>query len=127
MKKNYTTKLKQLLFCLLCLFTLPVLAQTGTVKGVVKNQQGEALPGVSVTIKGSDSTVIVTLTTNNEGVFSTSNLQAGKAYVFRLSYVGYTQQSTTIRYNGGENISFPFQLSPSGEAMSAVVVVGVFA
>jgi len=117
--------MRQLLIYLLCLFNLAVFGQsTGTVKGVVKNPQGEALPGVSVTIKDSDSTIIDNLTTNNDGVFTTGNLKAGKAYVFRLSHVGYTLQSTTIRYNGGESISFPFQLSPSGDAMSAVVVVG---
>ena len=47
------------------------------VKGEVKNQKGEALQGVTVTIQNKDSAVIATSVTDASGTFIVNSLQPG--------------------------------------------------
>ncbi len=95
------------------------------VKGVVKNQKGEVLQGVTVTIKNKDSSVIATSATNASGVFSVNNLQPGNSYTLIFSHVGYERQVVdNYQYSGENVIDLSFQLSPASGALEEVVVVG---
>ncbi len=95
------------------------------VKGVVKNQKGEILQGVTVTIKNKDSSIVATSATNPSGVFSVSNLQPNNSYTLIFSHVGYEPHVVNnYVYRGGNIIDLGIQLSPAGGALEEVVVVG---
>lgn len=97
-----------------CLSTV-VRAQTGvTVKGVVTDEKGETLPGVSVKLLNSTRGA----TTDANGSYTITAPQ-GSSLVF--SYIGYTAKTVTVR-EGTINVS----LAPDATAtnLNEVVVVG---
>lgn len=96
-----------------------------TVKGVVKNQKGEALEGVTVTAQNKDSAVISTSVTNPSGTFNVNNLLKGNTYTFTFSHVGYEKHViSNYQYNGSNALNVSIQLSAASEALDEVVVVG---
>ncbi|MEJ7739367.1 MAG: carboxypeptidase regulatory-like domain-containing protein [Chitinophagaceae bacterium] len=128
MKKIYfSIKTGFALLVLLLVINCIVYAQqnSNAVKGIVKNQKGETLQGVTVTIQNKDSSVVPTAVTNASGVFTVNNLQPGNSYVFKLSHVGYENHVLpNYTYNGGDEINLSLQLSATSEALNEVVVVG---
>jgi len=99
--KNYVNSVVFLLFCLL---PLGLSAQTVKVKGVVKSQDGQGIPGVSVTIKDTNKGVA----TNEKGEYEIS-VQKGKILEFKsLGYKTHLQgvaNATTINITLEEDIS----------------------
>src|SRR3954454_23387967 len=86
------------------LFSQNVVTST-TARGVVKNEKGEPMPGVSVTIndkKGYNATT----QTDDAGIFNFSNLNGVAPYSINLSYVGYERQVINgIQNKKGEGIN----------------------
>lgn len=125
MKHNYfIVKACFAVLFLLINFRLFAQLNANSVKGVVKNQKGEVLQGVTVTVKNKDSSVIAASATNASGFFSVSNLQAGNSYTFIFSHIGYERQASNYQYKGGNVGNLSFQLLPAGGALEEVVVVG---
>jgi TonB-linked SusC/RagA family outer membrane protein len=85
-----------------------------TVKGTVTDEKGEKLPGVNITIKGSNKGT----STNSNGDF-TLNVSSEKA-VLVFSFVGY--ESKEIQLNNKTNINVV--LKTDVKALEEVVVVG---
>jgi outer membrane receptor for ferrienterochelin and colicins len=83
---------KILLLMLVCLFRTVLFSQTtGTISGKITNKQtNEALPGASVSIKGS----LLSTISNNEGYFIFQKVITGKL-VLMISYVGYETNEFT--------------------------------
>jgi TonB-linked SusC/RagA family outer membrane protein len=65
------------------------------VKGLVENEKGEALEGVSVELKNEASGAVISALTSKTGVFLIENPGPTGPYVFRISHLGYVPQ--TIR------------------------------
>ncbi|WP_028296077.1 SusC/RagA family TonB-linked outer membrane protein [Olivibacter sitiensis] len=84
------------------------------VKGTVKDSDGNTLPGVSVTLKGTN----VKTSTNTEGVFQLDVPNAEATLVF--SYVGFRTYETQVA--GRQQIEIT--LSPDQTSLDEVVVVG---
>ena len=118
--KNHTMVNKRVLHFfakILIVFTIlpaSVKAQTGTLKGIVKDAQGNPLQGVSVNAKGK-TTGTFTLT---DGSFSIP--VSGSGNTFEFSSVGF--KTKTVNVNGEENIIVIMQESAS--QLADVVVVG---
>lgn len=83
-------------------------------QGVVKDEKGLTLPGVSVLIKGTKQGT----TTNNDGKFFI-NTPAGAVLVFK--YIGYDDLESTV---SAANNALTISLKPSLNNLSEVVVVG---
>lgn len=64
-------------------------------KGLVENEKGEALEGVSVELKNESSGAVLSTLTNKTGIFIIENAGVNGPYVFRISHLGYVTQ--TIR------------------------------
>ena len=100
-------------FLVLCLFALVANAQTVIIKGVVKSEDGQGIPGVSVTVKDTNKGV----STNEKGEYEIS-VQKGKILEFKsLGYKIHLQgvaNATTINVTLQDDVS----------SMSEVVVVG---
>jgi len=84
------------------------------VRGTVTDNQGQPIPGVSITVKGSSAGTV----TNEEGKFSL-DVPAGGILVF--SYVGFTSQEVAV--NGQTSISI--KLADENQSLSAVVVTAL--
>jgi TonB-dependent starch-binding outer membrane protein SusC len=103
-------------------FLLPVLwvitlggvhAQDLAVKGKVTDEGGEAIPGVSVTVKGTQRGTI----TNVDGTYSVN--AAGNATLV-FSFLGYMSQEAAVNNRSTINIA----LKADTKALEEVVVVG---
>ncbi len=90
---------------------------TGTIKGIIKNKDGQVLPGASVQVAGQKSGT----TTDNNGAFILS-ANAGK-HTLIVSYAGYEQQRQDVVVISGQTIEQNLTLSPSGD-LTGLTVVG---
>ena len=84
------------------------------IKGTVKDEKGETLPGVSIVLKG---TQLGTLT-DETGAFELRLPETGSLLVF--SYVGYLPQEQII---GNQSI-FNIILKPDARSLDELVVIG---
>lgn len=107
------TSYKKLLLLLLML-PLNLLAQSKLQGVVTDNTSGQPLPGVNVTVKGTNNGV----STNFDGQFTLSNIKNGDTILF--SFLGFKEQAIT--FNGQNNITVILQ--EESAKLDEVVVVG---
>jgi TonB-dependent starch-binding outer membrane protein SusC len=106
---------KQLLLAgsLLSVAVVAEAQQTRSVSGVVRSDQGETLPGVTVVVAGTSNGA----TTNAEGMY-TLNVAPGATLVF--SFVGYATQRVEV----GDRTNIDVKLLEDAQTLSDVVVIG---
>jgi TonB-linked SusC/RagA family outer membrane protein len=104
------TKFNGMLTLLLALVVQITFAQTKTISGIVSDSSG-ALPGVSVSIKGTTSGA----ETDFDGKFNIS-AKAGDVLVFR--YLGYKTVNKTVSTSNTINVT----LEEGGEVLDEIVV-----
>ncbi len=95
-----------------------------SVAGIVQNEEGEPLDGVSVVALNTRSKKSTGAVSDNKGLFSFSGLADGP-YNFTFSYVGFAQQvlkGYTVKQ--GERISLMVKLKAQESSLNQVVVVG---
>ncbi|MEJ7738346.1 MAG: TonB-dependent receptor [Chitinophagaceae bacterium] len=100
--------------------------KTSLVKGIVQNDDGEPLSGVSVVIRKANDNFTSGTSTDSSGVFTFSRIPAGGPYSFAFSAVGHEPQ-TISGYNIKSAIilSLVINMKRSGaDALDQVVVVG---
>lgn len=110
MKRNFILYVSLLLF--VCLGNLA--AQTRQVSGVVNDNAGEALPGVSVTVKGTTKGMITAV----DGKYSLQVSSENDVLVF--SYIGYESKEVRV----GNQSVLDVTLTEDATNLSEVVVVG---
>ncbi|GEP93805.1 ferrichrome-iron receptor [Chitinophaga cymbidii] len=88
------------------------------VKGTVKDQDNNLVPGVSVMLGKGKNTV-----TNVSGQFNLNDLQPGK-YTLRFTYIGYEPASRTIDLKEGETRVVDIVLTSSAEQLQSVEITG---
>ncbi|SKB57912.1 SusC/RagA family TonB-linked outer membrane protein [Dyadobacter psychrophilus] len=98
---------------LLVLITVIGAFAQNVVKGTVKDDQGVALPGVSVVVKGTTAGTV----TDNEGVYSVA---ADKQGTLVFSFIGYLTQEIPV----GSKSNIDIKLISDTKALTEVVVVG---
>jgi len=84
-----------------------------TVAGRVADEQGQALPGVNVVVKGTTNGA----QTNTDGRYS---ITAPDNATLVFSFVGYTSQEVAVNGRTSVNVS----LAPDAQTLNDVVVVG---
>ena len=94
-----------------------VAAQTGTVKGTVKNSNGDALPGASVQVQGSKAGTVA----DSDGNYSIS-LAPGK-HVIIISFAGYATERTEVNVAEGSSTDLSISLKDAGD-LGNITVVG---
>ncbi|MBA4139088.1 MAG: carboxypeptidase regulatory-like domain-containing protein, partial [Segetibacter sp.] len=94
------------------------------VKGVVKNDIGEPMAGVSVTIQDKKS-YNSTTQTDEGGVFTFTNVAGTGPYTFTMSYIGFEKKVLNGYQNkNGEPINLTVVMESLGNKLNDVVVVG---
>ncbi|WP_223860902.1 SusC/RagA family TonB-linked outer membrane protein [Spirosoma validum] len=103
---------------------IPLLAESvkaddRVVTGVITDEKGVTLPGVSVLLKGADPTGRQRGTvTDSKGLFQVSVPEKGAILV--ISFVGYLSQEIAV----GTRTNLTVQLAPDTKALDEVIVVG---
>jgi outer membrane receptor protein involved in Fe transport len=99
-------------------------AQTalGTLRGAVLDEQGGALPGVTLTIRHVETNTPQTLVTGSEGQYFVANLRPG-LYEILGELSGFAPQRQSIELRVGQDLTLNFQMRLTG-VTEAVEVVG---
>ena len=88
--------------------------QSGSIRGRVVDDTGQALPGVSITISGPALISKVTAMTNAEGFFRAPNLTPGAEYEIKTDLKGFeTTLQPGIIVNLGRTISVEIKMKAS--------------
>ncbi|HLN74454.1 MAG TPA: TonB-dependent receptor [Prolixibacteraceae bacterium] len=116
MKKSKLEKLWRITAILFftCLLAIPSFAQEKTLSGVVVDENGAFVPGVTVVVKGTTTGTI----TDNDGKFSFKAPQ--NAQTLTLSYIGLRTQEISI----GNQTNFNVTMLPDVIGVEEVVVTG---
>ncbi|WP_431212883.1 carboxypeptidase-like regulatory domain-containing protein [Puia sp. P3] len=104
---------KGILFLLLLTIYQVLPAQTTPVKGSVKNEKGEALPGATITVKGKPTSTA----TDQNGDFTIQALPGATISISAVGYAPYEQ-----KLNGRAQLNIVLQLKAA--ELNDVVVVG---
>ncbi|MBW4891878.1 SusC/RagA family TonB-linked outer membrane protein [Mucilaginibacter sp. HMF5004] len=113
MRMRFLPKLMGL-FLLTLLFCASSYAQIVKVTGVVKDDTGQPMPGVNVSVKGKPSNV----STNKDGMYVIQADPANDALVF--SFIGYKRQTISLDKRATLNVS----MDTDQGKLDEVVVIG---
>ncbi len=114
LNKLYMKNFKLLLIGFLLASSFSMFAQQ-TVQGVVKEKKsGDALPGVSIVVKGTTKGT----ETDFDGKFTIEKVKAGEVLVFK--YLGYADKEIVV----GSNRNLTVELEESLEQLEEIIVVG---
>jgi len=105
------------------LLATPVLAQTalGTLRGVVVDEQGAALPGVTMTARHTETNTVQTAVTGAEGQYLLPNLRPGKYQISgELSGFGPTKQELDLRVGQDLTVNLTLKVGSVAEAVEVV-------
>lgn len=87
---------------LLGLTAMTAHAQGHTLRGVIADSTGSAMPGTSVVILDAvDSTLVKFVLTNGDGAFNFGGVRDGK-YLLQLSYIGYQNYMVPFEFKPGD-------------------------
>lgn len=127
MKKAINSRLWGLV-CLVLLIGTAATAQKKlpAVKGIVQNEQGQALDGVTVTVTAKDHSSFTRSTlTDGNGMFTFPILGGNGTYAFTFSSVGYQENVlNNYSYSNGEVITLSVKMKKSSKSIEDVVIVG---
>ena len=113
---------KFVLFLILCLYvTSSAIAQdnTGAIKGVVLNADGKPAVAASVLLTAKQ----ITVTTNEQGVFTIPNLQPG-SYELLITLIGHEPVTQKIKVAAGKTTQAYISLKLTNKHLKDVVVTG---
>ena len=105
----------KLLFATFSLFSSIAYAQT-TLKGTVKDKNGEPLMGANIMLTPSKGTI-----TDFEGKYSIKNIENGN-YTVRVSFLGYKSKNKLIEINSQKAITLNFTLMDSNQELGEVII-----
>lgn len=102
-------------------FFTPVMAQhtNGHVKGQITDGEGGALPGASVTVKGTTNSAATDLAGN----FTLAGVGEGKQIIV-VNYMGYAPVEKEVTVKAGQTVALNFKLTTLSKSLTSVTVVG---
>lgn len=79
-------------------------SQTGTIKGTITDVKDGPVAGAEVTLQGSDSGDVRSVTTNENGFYEIGDVEAGRAYKVKVTAAGFSEwHSTMLTLNPGQS------------------------
>jgi hypothetical protein len=116
MRKKYTQFIS--LSFLFLLLSFKMMAQTGTIQGIVNDDHQQPIPYATVQLQGTT----MGATTDDDGKYIMSNVPPGP-YTLTVTYVGYANFSQSITV-GSSAITVNAALTADYQNLNEVVVVG---
>ncbi len=106
--------------CLLAIFSLPLSAQTGTVRGRVADSAGAALSGVAIVVEGTN----LRATSGTGGAYEIRGVPSGSR-TLRARLIGYTAASAEVDVPADGVVQHDFDLNRNPVQLAPIdVVVG---
>ncbi len=119
MRKKWLLEFASLFFSLFMFSSFQVSAQTGILKGTIKDAEtGETLIGASVLIQGTTRGTITDL----DGNFALSSIEPGN-YNIMISYVSYDKQLQTVEIKKDRETELNIKLQPATIDVQEVAIV----
>ncbi len=97
-----------------------VIAESGTISGVVTDTKGQIMPGVSVKLEGAANQTRIS---DAKGKYAFNNLPPG-TYMVTFLYVGYTKAIKQVQLAKDQAIEFNVSLTQESNGLEEVVIVG---
>ena len=99
------------------MLTIPAFTQTalGTLRGVVRDQQGGALPGVTITVRQVDTNTLTTAVTGAEGQYFLPNLRPGR-YEVTAELAGFVPDKQSLDLRVGQDLTVNASMKVGGVA-----------
>jgi hypothetical protein len=95
--------------------------------GMITDDKGEPLPGVTIGIKNESTGFKTGTLTQADGRFQFRQLPLGGPYTVTASFVGYaSKQSSELYLNQGSKVVVDFQLTESSTQLNEVIVTEKF-
>ncbi len=94
-----------------------LIAQSGTIKGVVTDDNENTLPGASILVVGTNSGTI----TDNNGAFVINNVTAGEQTI-KVSFIGFESQKKLVTVVDGKTLELSFMLREDLFSLGEIVV-----
>lgn len=93
------------------MLTVPAMAQTalGTLRGAVLDQQGDAMPGVTVTVRQVETNTVQTVVTGGDGRYFLPNLRPGK-HELTAEVSGFARAKQELELRVGQDLSVNFSM-----------------
>ncbi|HEX5433761.1 MAG TPA: carboxypeptidase-like regulatory domain-containing protein, partial [Candidatus Angelobacter sp.] len=118
----FTSKLRRrvvgaALCALVCVFSLAIHAQqlaTASISGTVTDPAGNAVPGVTVALTNSSQGTVRTFTTQQDGAFSFTTLEAATYTLSVTASSGFAAWQQPITLNVGQDRSVSARLQIAG-------------
>jgi hypothetical protein len=120
--------LKKIIPILIAMFAMPFMMKaqvtTSSLAGVVKDDEGKALSGASITAIYTPTNIKYSAGTGASGRFSISNMHSGGPYTITISFVGHTPQTFDDVYLQLADVTVidPKLVKTSGQLDGVVVV-----
>jgi len=109
---------KKYAFLFLCLCSFQAFAQSGSINGVVKDNQSMLIPGVNIVIEGTTKGA----SSNMDGAFEITGLEDGN-YTLVVSYIGFKTKKQVVAVKGSTTVEI--MLIEDATQLEDVVVTGV--
>ena len=117
-------RLLPLLLILFCISGLHAQVTSGSMGGIVQDNNGEALIGATVVATHVPTGTEYGVVTQEGGFYTMKNMKVGGPYSVVVSYLGYKQEEQTDVYiQLGQKLRLDFELQSSGITIDEVVVV----
>jgi TonB-linked SusC/RagA family outer membrane protein len=128
-EKNYTMRKSLFVIAWLLLGVVGISAQaqdrTGSVTGIVRNDQGDPVSGISVIATNASTGLSSGTQTDTAGLFNFTKLPVNGRYNFSFSGVGFQQQTLSgYSLKADASTSIIVKMKNQAGALSEVVVVG---
>lgn len=94
---------------------------TGTIRGVVRNTEGQPVVGASVVATHTATNFQRTATTTQTGLYNLPGLPVGE-YLLRTSMVGYADREQNVRVQIGQTLSVDLTIAEEAIALGAIQV-----
>jgi outer membrane receptor protein involved in Fe transport len=119
MKMNLHITFKKIVFILFWVFagSQMLMAQTGSVKGTVTDELGEALPGVNIVVEGTS----LGASTDDMGVFLLNNIPLGNQNL-KVSFIGFEPLTKSVSIIEGKTAEVSFILKEDAFSLQEVKV-----
>ncbi|MCE7066628.1 TonB-dependent receptor [Dyadobacter sp. CY326] len=111
--------IKILITGILCACACASFAQTASLKGTVRSDTGEPLPGAAIIISGASKGTFA----DAKAHYSLENLPAGPLTIV-VSFLGFEPETEKITLKEGESVQSNFRLKGVTQELESVAVIG---